>query len=259
MSSYSDIINGWRQQNSGSTRGYQEPTLSSYGLNTAAQVNQANLGYQTQANQNRLGPSGVALQNTLLGNAQRGAQGLLDPVEEANLRRNIVSSGVSNGFDPSSAAIASAYNYATGQSRQALQDKSYQQYLGLTGANPGAQVVGAQNFMAQPATYSGGSTPRGGGGGGGGGGVRTPAAPEVDPFGGYGGSRAGAGDVSGGGDVNPFQPYNQGIYTPQSNAVSQDVPSYTSTNDYGIPSYWSAANAGGGQTYQDWVNVFGSE
>lgn len=228
-----------------------EPTLTSYGISQAAQVNAQNRQAQTQANQARLGTAGVALQSTLLGNAQRKASGLLDPETEQMLRQGIAASGVSSGMGVDSANLASAYRRALGLDINAIQGQALNEYSQLTADNPGAQVVGVQSFLTQPATQAPSYAPSRGGGGGGGYAPAAAAAP-VDPFGGYGGS--------GGWSTASTNPYTDvsGVYTPPANAASQNVnPFDVTTNDYGIPSYWPAANAGGGNTYQDWVDTFG--
>ena len=228
-----------------------QPTLTPYGQMTAQQVNAQNRALQTQANQNRLGPSGVALQSTLLGNTQRKASGLLDPEIEQMLQQGIASSGVSRGMGVDSANLASAYRRALGLNINTIQEQALSDYSQLTADNPGAPVVGAQNFLTQPttATASGGAALRGGSGGGGGG--AAPTTPAVDPFGGYGGTAASAL----GGSFNPYTDVS-GVYSPPADAASQNVNPFA-TNDYGIQNYWPAATAGGGNSYQDWADTFG--
>jgi hypothetical protein len=262
----------------GGNTGTYNPQLTSYGINTASQVNAQNRYAQTLANQNRLGPSGVALQDTLIGNAQRKASGLLDPETEQMLRAGIASSGVSSGMGVDSANLASAYRRALGIDINAVEGQALTDYSQLTGDNPGAPVVGAQSFLTQPNTGGGAPAVRGGGGGGGAG----PAAPSVDPFGAPGG-----GGYSGAVTTNPYTDVS-GIYNPSPNATSRDINPFdpyagmdyfsgtpAQSSPFGsMPNYNAAPNfptgaptiananampggAGGGQTYEDWANTFG--
>jgi hypothetical protein len=211
--------------------GVYNPQITSYGINTASQVNAQNRYAQTLANQSRLGPSGVALQDTLVGNAQRKASGLLDPETEQMLRAGIASSGVSSGMGVDSANLASAYRRALGIDINAVEGQALTDYSRLTGDNPGAPVVGAQGFLTQPNTGGGAPAVRGGGGGGG---SASPATAPADPFGVPGG-----GGYSGAGPTNPYTDVS-GVYSPSGNVTSQNVNPF---DPYAGMDYFSGTSA----------------
>ena len=182
---YNDPVdNGW-WNNYGRSSGPAGQNPSASAVQTAAQVNAQNIAAQTQANQARLGPSGVALQSTLLGNAQRQAEGLLDPETEQMLREGIASSGVSSGMGVDSPNLASAYRRALGLDIKDVENQGLQAYNQLTSDNPGAQVFGVQNLLTQPERTSTSAPSIRGGGGGGAAATPTYTAPAVAYGGGY--------------------------------------------------------------------------
>lgn len=123
-------------------------------ISVANRVNAANRTAQQQANEARLGPQGVATQATLLENAQREAQGLLDPQTEAMLQQSIAESGAASGFGVDSANLASAYRRALGLDITATEQAGQKNYLDLLAANPSAPIFDLQAFLTNPGQYA---------------------------------------------------------------------------------------------------------
>ena len=180
---------------------------SPYNIQLSELVNQTNRAAQSAANAARLGPQGQEVQKTLLTNAQREAEGLLDPETEQMLRAGIAERGGASGMGVDSPNLASAYRRALGLDITATEAAGQQQYLGLLAANPSAPIYSPSSGFITPGQYASvaeaqaaASAPAPvsvsrGGGGGGGGGRYIPSAAEYNTVP-YGGGYPGAGGVA---------------------------------------------------------------
>lgn len=215
---------------------------------TATRINQFNQNAQTQANQARLGPQGVATQATALENAQREAQGLLDPETESMLQQGIAESGIGSGMGVDSANLASAYRRALGLDIAATEALGQKNYLDLLAANPAAPLFDFGGLLTTPQNQP---DPSAGGGTGTGSGT--------------GGDSTGTGGTTGGGAT----PSSAGalrrsasplIATPaQSNASTGGAgyPSPAAIN-YGTPFVATTPGATLDWSGQDWGDLFGN-
>src|ERR1019366_9424518 len=103
-------------------------------------INATNQAAQQSANAGRLGPQGVATQNSLLTNAQNQAQGLLDPQTEQMLQQGIGAGGNASGMGVDSANLAASYRRALGQTINSTEQQGQTNYLNLLSACPSAAV-----------------------------------------------------------------------------------------------------------------------
>ena len=262
-------------------------------------INATNQAAQQSANAGRLGPQGVATQNSLLTNAQNQAQGLLDPQTEQMLQQGIAAQGNASGMGVDSANLAASYRRALGQTINSTEQQGQSNYLGLLAANPSAPIYDMSGNLVSPQTYastannqaalaaSGGGAATGGGRIGGGSPL-TPTAAQSNTVPSGGGYAGGAGQYAATpigytGDTSTIDYSNPFTYTSPSGSTldwtglsAGDVglggisdPAYTGTTtgnlgglglgDWYQPTTPTQDNTSGGLTYEDWANTFGGE
>lgn len=214
-------------------------------------INATNQAAQQSANAGRLGPQGVATQNSLLTDAQNEAQGLLDPQTEQMLQQGIAAQGNASGMGVDSANLAASYRRALGQTINSTEQQGQTNYLALLAANPSAPIYDMSGQLVSPATYAStaaanmpaattGAT--GGGGRIGGGNPLTPTAAQSNTVP-YGGGYAGIATTPIGFASGNTSDYNAGgssVFGTTSNGYDMFDPTgllsgYGSMPDYSTP------------------------